>query len=173
MNRSSEARASARSRYSCRIHLFVFQGLHPRFTPAIFPGARLVAHADLAALRLQQIRVIVRKHTGCRDRNDAPARAAGCRSSNAIRSACQGRSSSTVRSSAQPITRREKASMTTARYTNSALQTDVGDVGHPELVDAAQLHLALPDSDTPSGRDWNRWSPRTSASARTAGYPRA
>src|SRR5690349_25090016 len=37
------------------IHFLGFQGLHPRFATGIFPGTRRVTHADLAAVRLQQI----------------------------------------------------------------------------------------------------------------------
>jgi hypothetical protein len=40
------------------IHLFGFQRLHPRLTSGIFPGTRLVAHADLAPVGLQQVCVI-------------------------------------------------------------------------------------------------------------------
>ena len=57
--------------------------------------------------------------TGNYPRSAYAFRHAGLRSANAISSACIARVASKVRSSAQPITRREKASRITARYTNS------------------------------------------------------
>src|SRR5262249_45988152 len=40
-------------------NLLVFQGLHPRLAPAVFPRARFVTHAALAPVRLQQVGVVV------------------------------------------------------------------------------------------------------------------
>ena len=42
------------------IHFFVLQGFHPRLAAPIFPGARLVTHADFTAMGLQQVGVISR-----------------------------------------------------------------------------------------------------------------
>ena len=61
--------------------------------------------------------------------------AAGFRSINAMRKALTASSASSVRPSAQPITRRENASSTTASYTNSVRKANVGDVSDPQLVD--------------------------------------
>ena len=110
-----QRRASARSRYSLRIHLLVFQGFHERFAGRVVPRIAFAGHADVDAVVLQQVGVIARWHTARRDRNDAPDPADGCRCASAMRSAVSVSSSSSVRSSAQPITRREKASRITAR----------------------------------------------------------
>jgi len=44
---------------------------------------------------------------------------------------------------AQPTTRRLNASTTTARYRKPGPRRDIGDIGHPELVRAGDLEVAL------------------------------
>ena len=114
-----EARASARSRYSCRYTSSYFRVFIHDSQAAFSQGLALWLMLISTAVGLQQVRVIVAMHTGCRGRNDAPTR----RPDAATPAPCGAPPGSDrlprVRSSAQPITRREKASMTTARYTNS------------------------------------------------------
>ena len=103
------------------IHLFPYFRVFIHDSQLAFSqGLDLWLSADFTAVGLPTGPCNLPMHTGCHDRNDAPTRAAGRRSSNAMWSAARVRSSSTRRSSAQPITRREKASITTARYMNSA-----------------------------------------------------
>ena len=78
--------------------------------------------------------VFVQKHTARRDRNDAPARARAVVAAMPCVSADTASSASSVRPSAQPITRREKRIQHHGQVYELGAQPDVGDIGPPQLI---------------------------------------
>ena len=96
------------------VDLFVLQGLDKRFARRVVPGIRFRRHADWDAVLLKQLGVSARGvlHPTVRVMDQAGGRPPALERPVNARSVS---SASSVRSSAQPITRREEASRITAR----------------------------------------------------------
>ena len=106
--------ASAKSRYSCRYTSSYFSVFMNDSHVGVVVRISAAAHADPDAVFLEHACSRSRRIER-RDRNDGSVPSGRVRRRNAIFSAAIARSSSRLRSSAHPITRREKASSTTAR----------------------------------------------------------
>ena len=125
------------------LHLFLFQGLHERFTRGIVPGVRLAAHTDVDAVRLQQIRVLA---AGILHAAIGVMHQTRLYGSLPQRHVQRGDRQRSVQSFVQmPADHASRIRIQNHRKIDELLlEPDVGDVGDPELIDTAEDHRARP-----------------------------
>ena len=122
--------------------LFVLQRFHERLAGRVVPRIAFARHADVDAVGLRADPCSRRWRTANRGRNDAPGRAATARRESAIRNAASV--SRIFHGSIQrPTDHAARVGVQDHRQEHELVaQPDVGDIGHPQLIDAGQHHFA-------------------------------